>query len=213
MIKNISKIVSLKVGKIEELTFDKKVIQTAINKKSINESYLTKLGFKDDEQFDKRYHGGENKAVLFFSLETYKKIEKILDINLEYQNSSPLGDNILVENITEDDICVGDILKLGSAIVQVTQPREPCNKLSLNSGNKDMLKTIYQNGYTGWYVKVLEEGIVKNGDNIELIERKYSNLTISKLNLAILNPKENQELIKEAIECEILGKPFKEALI
>lgn len=189
------------------------MIQTAINKKSINESYLTKLGFKDDEQFDKRYHGGENKAVLFFSLETYKKIEKILDINLEYQNSSPLGDNILVENITEDDICVGDILKLGSAIVQVTQPREPCNKLSLNSGNKDMLKTIYQNGYTGWYVKVLEEGIVKNGDNIELIERKYSNLTISKLNLAILNPKENQELIKEAIECEILGKPFKEALI
>ncbi len=212
MNKNLSKIVSLRVGKISKIKNSDKEILSAINKTNTKSSYLTKIGFEDDEQYDKRYHGGENKAVLFFSLETYKKIEKILNINLEYKDSTPLGENILVSDICEDDICVGDILKLGEAIVQVTQPREPCNKLSINSGNKNMLKTIYQNGYTGWYAKVLQEGIVKQNDNLELLESPYENLTIASLNNSLLNPVKYKDVIKEAISCEVLGKPFKEEL-
>jgi len=212
MNKIFAKVISLKVGKIQEIDFDKKLVKTAIKKIAIKESYLSKLGFNEDEQYDKRYHGGENKAVLFFSILTYEKINNKLDINLSYEKSSPLGENILVSNITEDDICVGDILKLGEAIVQVTQPREPCNKLSLNTQNKNMLKTVYQNGYTGWYAKVLEEGLVKSSDNIELISRVHPNLTISDMNKSIINPKDNKSLILEAISCEVLGKPFKEAL-
>lgn len=213
MNKNISKIVSLKVGKIEKLSFNEKVVKTAINKKVVKSSYLTKLGFEDDEQFDKRFHGGENKAVLFFSEISYKKIEKILDIDLNYLDSSPLGENILLDKVGEEDICIGDIFKIGEAIVQVTQPREPCNKLNLNTNEKKMLKTVHQNGFTGWYAKVIEEGIVNSDDSIELIKRSYENLNISSLNKAVLNAFENEKIIKEGIDCEVLGKPFKEVLI
>lgn len=209
MNKYIAEVLFLRVGKIEKLNDN---LLSAINKTNIKSSYLSNLGFKEDEQFDKKHHGGENKALLFFSLLTYQKIEKILDIKLDYEKFSPLGENILVSNIDENDICIGDILKLGEAKVQVTQPREPCKKLSLNSGHKDMLKTVYENGFTGWYAKVLENGIVKSSDGIELLQRDYPNLTISKLNQAMLNPKKSIDFIKESISCEVLGKPFKEAL-
>ena len=212
MNKILSKIISLKVGKAKELKNKEKVMQSAINKTIVEESYLTDIGFKGDDQFNKKYHGGPNKAVLFYSSLTYKKVNEVLNINLDYKDISPLGENLLVSDITEDDICVGDILKLGEAIVQVTQPREPCNVLSINTKNKEMLKTVMKYGYTGWYAKVLEEGIVKQTDNVELVERLFPNLTISKLNKAKSNPKDNLDFIQESISCEVLGAPFKEAL-
>jgi MOSC domain-containing protein YiiM len=187
-------------------------MKSAINKTIVDESYLTDIGFKGDDQFNKKYHGGQNKAVLFYSSLTYEKINNILNINLDYKDISPLGENILVSDITENDICVGDILKLGEAVVQVTQPREPCNVLSINTKTKEMLKTIIKYGYTGWYAKVLEEGIVKQTDNIELVERTFPNLTIAKLNEAKANPKDNLDFIQEAITCEVLGAPFREEL-
>lgn len=212
MNKNFVKITSLKVGKIEENLYDNKIVKTAINKTSIKSSYLTKLGFEDDEQFDKKHHGGENKAILFFSILTYQKIEESLDITLDYEKTSILGENILLANISEKDVCIGDIFKMGEAIIQITQPREPCNKLSLNSKNKNMLKTVYENGYTGWYAKVLQEGNVKVNDSLELLENQYKNLTIESLNASVLKPYEYKDIIKEAIYCEVLGKPFKEVL-
>jgi MOSC domain-containing protein YiiM len=212
MNKILSKIISLKVGKAKELINKEKVIQSAINKTIVEEVYLTDIGFKGDDQANKKYHGGPNKAVLFYSSLTYEKINNILNINLDYKDISPLGENILVSNIIEDDICVGDILKLGEAVVQVTQPREPCNVLSINTKTKEMLKTIIKYGYTGWYAKVLEEGVVKQTDNVELVERIFPNLTIAKLNEAKANPKDNLDFIQEAITCEVLGAPFKEVL-
>lgn len=209
---NLGKIVSLRVGKIALLTNCEKEVFSAINKSCVESSYLTKTGFSDDEQFDKKHHGGENKAVLFFSTLTYEKIEKSLDIKLDYEKRSILGENILLCNICEKDICVGDILKLGEAVVQVTQPREPCKKLSINSKNKNMLKIVYENGYTGWYAKVLQEGIVKENDTLKLLENPYKNLTIEALNTSLLNPIKYENIIKEAISCEALGKPFKEVL-
>lgn len=210
--KTIAKIISLKVGKAKELINKDKVMQSAINKTIVEESYLTTIGFKGDDQANKKYHGGANKAVLFFSSLTYDKINALLNINLDYKEISPLGENILVSDVIEDDICIGDILKIGKAVVQVTQPREPCNVLSINTKNKEMLKTVIKHGLTGWYSKVIEEGVVKQSDSVELVERRFPNLTIAKLNEAKINPKDNLELIKEAVSCEVLGKPFKEAL-
>ncbi|WP_375723686.1 MOSC domain-containing protein [Arcobacter sp. KX21116] len=212
MNKILSKIISLKVGKAKELKNKEKVMQSAINKTTVDEAYLTDIGFNGDDQFNKKYHGGPNKAVLFYSSLTYEKVNEVLNINLDYKEISPLGENILVSDIAEDDICVGDILKLGEAIVQVTQPREPCNVLSINTKNKEMLKTVMKYGYTGWYAKVLEEGVVKQTDNVELVERLFPNLTILKLNKAKSNPKDNLDFIQESISCEVLGAPFKEAL-
>jgi len=210
--KTIAKIISLKVGKAKELKNKEKVIQSAINKTIVEESYLTKIGFKGDDQVNKKYHGGPNKAVLFYSSLTYEKLNEVLNINLDYKDISPLGENLLVSDITEEDICVGDILKLGDAVVQVTQPREPCNVLNINTKTKEMLKTVIKYGYTGWYAKVIEEGVVKQTNSVELVERLFPNLTIEKLNNAKANPKENLDFIQESISCEVLGAPFKEAL-
>ena len=204
-----SRVDFLRVGKIKPFGLDDK---SAIHKENVKFSFLSETGFDDDEQANKKYHGGKNKAVLFFSALTYEKINKELKIDLEYDEYSPLGENILVSNIDEDSVCVGDIFAFGDAIVQVTQPREPCNTLSLNTGEKGMLKCVYNKGYTGWYAKVLKEGFVQQWNKIVLKERDYPNLTITTLNNIIRNPKK-EKLTSQAIACQVLGKPFKDEIL
>lgn len=208
-----SKVLFLRVGKIEEVSNLNKTITSAINKKNISSSYLTKIGFSDDEQANKKYHGGENKAVLFFSTTTYEKIQQELNTILDYETTSLLGENILVKELNEENVCVGDVYKLGEAIIQVTQPREPCNSLSINSNNPNMLKCVYENGYTGWYAKVLEEGDLKVSDEISLINRVHPKLTISYLNKVIKEPKKFPAEIESIKECSELGTPFKEEIL
>lgn len=215
MQKIISKVSLLKVGKIntENSEIQKnKEYKSAIKKAPINSSFLTKTGFKDDEVADRIHHGGENKALFFMSSITYKTINEVLNVNLTYDNISCMGENILVENIDENDVCIGDIWQIGNALIQITQPRQPCWKLSASTNIKQMTKFIFQSGLTGWYAKVLKEGEIKTNDDIILISRLHEDLSIKNLNLLMLNPKANDDLMQKAINCNDLGKPFKTAL-
>lgn len=214
MQKLISKVSLLKVGKIQTTKLKESKrgeLVTAMKKIPIEKSYLKKDGFSDDEVADRVHHGGEFKAIFFMSSLTYQKINEALHVELGYENEASLGENILVRNIVEDDVCVGDIWQIGEAVVEISQPREPCWKLSASTDIKDMTKFIFQRGLTGWYGKVLQEGEIKKDDDIILKSRGYKNLTISKLNtLMIKNP--DNIIMQEAINCPKLGTPFKNAL-
>lgn len=211
----ISKVLYLKVGKpsITKLKNQKrKELFSSIKKKPIEKSFLTKTGFKDDVVADTLHHGGENKALFFFSLHTYEKINKALKSSLSYNKTAVLGENILVNNIDEESVCVGDIWQIGETIVQITQPRQPCWKLSANTSIKEMTKFVFETGLTGWYAKVLKEGNISKNDNIILQEKGYENLSIKKLNILIVNPMLDVEVTKEALECDDLGLAFKQSL-
>jgi MOSC domain-containing protein YiiM len=211
----IAKILYLKIGKVslnDSLSKKNSQFESGIKKYPVDKAYLTKVGFIGDEQGDKLHHGGETKAVLFFSTNSYKKLNELSLSDFRYDEVAHYGENIVVENIDENDVCIGDIIKIGDAELEISQPRQPCWKLSANTKTKQMTSIIYNNGLSGWYARVLKEGQISNGDEIILVKRVYPKFTISKLNRAIIDPHEDIDLTKEALECKVLGAAFKASL-
>lgn len=214
MNKKLGNILFVKVGRVtknKKLTSDKD-FESGIKKHPVNSAFMTKTGFKQDEVADLIHHGGETKAVLFFSAKTYEKLNELSGNSFEYDGVAHYGENLLVDSIDEAGICVGDILKVGEATFEVSQPRQPCWKLSANTATKPMTSIIYNNGLTGWYARVVEEGEVKKGDEIELIKRVYPNLSIEALNGVIVDPISDKNVTLGAIKCPVLGEQFKESL-
>ena len=211
MSKKIANVLYVKVGIVTTTKLENSKRQeliSGIKKYPIEKSYLTKTGFKDDFQADLLHHGGENKALFLFSELTYKKINSFFSDSFDMTDMAYFGENLILSDICEKDICVGDVLQIGESLVQITQPRQPCWKLSANTNKKIMTKFIFDSGLTGWYAKVLEEGFICKDDEVILQIRKNPNLTIEKLNQLIVNPMLDENLTKEALNCEDLGKAF-----
>lgn len=214
MSQKLANILQLKIGKVaknKKLTSDKE-FESGIKKYPIESAFMTKTGFKEDEVADLIHHGGETKAVLFFSAKTYEKLNKLSGNSFTYDDVAHYGENLLVDSIDESNICVGDILKVGEATFEVSQPRQPCWKLSANTATKPMTSIIYNNGLTGWYARVLQEGEVKKGDEVVLMKRVYPELSIEALNRVIVDPFSDKEVTLQAIECPVLGSQFKTSL-
>ncbi|WP_368031134.1 MOSC domain-containing protein [Arcobacter sp. s6] len=214
MNEKISNVLYVKVGKVTTTKIENKrnELVSGIKKYPVSKAYLTKTGFKEDSQADLLHHGGENKALFLFSAITYEKINSFFNNNFDMTNMAYFGENLILSNICEKDICIGDILKIGQSKVQVTQPRQPCWKLSANTNEKNMTNFIFNSGLTGWYAKVLDEGIICQNDEVILEKRVNSNLSIEKLNQLIINPMSDEKLTLEALKCEDLGKAFFESL-
>lgn len=216
MSQKISEVLYLKVGSVTTtklLNHKRGEIVSAINKTPIVSSYLTKTGFRDDAQGDLLHHGGENKALFLFCELTYQKINKQFNNRFHIDGRAFFGENLILSDITEDDICIGDILQIGQAKVQITQPRQPCWKLSINTGEINMTNFIFNSGLTGFYAKVLEEGVIGQKDIVYLEKRAHPNLTITKLNKIIVNPMSNEGLTRETLECTDIGKAFYNSLV
>lgn len=215
MSEKIADVLYLKVGvvstsKLENSKRDE--IISAIKKNPIDSSYLTKTGFKDDSQADLLHHGGENKALFLFCASTYERINYFYENKFDMNSTAFFGENLILSNVSEEDICVGDILKIGQARVQITQPRQPCWKLSANTNEKNMTNFIFNSGFTGFYAKVLDEGIISKHDEVILEKRSHPNLTIKELNKIIVDPQSNEKLTLEALVCDDLGRAFYNSL-
>lgn len=212
----IAKVLFIKIGKVTTRNLEnnkRKEIISAIRKYPVKKAFLTRTGFIDDEQGDLNHHGGENKALFLFSQKTYEQINKQLKTTFSIDSVAHFGENIILSDITESDICIGDIYQLGESRIQITQPRQPCWKLSANTNEKKMTKFIFESGLTGWYAKVLDEGFIAINDNLILEKRDYPNISIEKLNKLIINPLYDEKLTQEALNCKELGKPFYKSLL
>ena len=215
MNEKISNVLYVKVGKVSTTKLEnnkRNELVSGIKKYPVSKAYLTKTGFREDEQGDLLHHGGENKALFLFSAITYKKINSYFNNSFDMTDMAYFGENLILSNICEEDICIGDILEIGQTKVQITQARQPCWKLSANTDEKNMTNFIFNSGLTGWYAKVLEEGIISQNDEVILEKRAYPNLNIEKLNQLIINPMSDEKLTLEALDCSELGKAFMESL-
>ena len=214
MNEKISNVLYVKVGKVTTTKIENKrnELVSGIKKYPVSKAYLTKTGFKEDSQGDLLHHGGENKALFLFSALTYEKINSFFNDSFEMIDMAYFGENLILSDVCEEDICIGDILKIGQSKVQITQPRQPCWKLSANTNEKNMTNFIFNSGLTGWYAKVLDEGIICQNDEVILEKRVNPTLNIKKLNELIINPMSDESLTIEALNCKELGKAFFESL-
>ncbi len=170
------KIISTNIAKPTKFIWNGKEVTTGIYKEPINGPiFLGKTDVKGDEVSDRKHHGGEFKACYLFSENQYD-YWKGLYPNLDW-NWGMFGENLTVEDLNEDDIHIGDIYKVGEALVQITQPREPCFKFGYKFGNQNALKQFIDKGYSGTYVRILQEGYVTAGDEFKLTEKAKNSIS------------------------------------
>ncbi|MGV0909665.1 MOSC domain-containing protein [Martelella sp. FOR1707] len=138
-------------------------------------------GFEGDEQADRRVHGGVEKAVHHYPLDHYTLWREELGERPALGAAGGFGENISSSGLTEATVAVGDIFRLGRALVQVSQGRQPCWKLNHRFGVPDMARRVQQTGRTGWYYRVLEQGVVATGDRLTLVDRIAPDWTLRRL--------------------------------
>lgn len=167
-------------GPLRSVPFAGHSITTGIFKTAVRGTmHATKSGIAGDAQADLSVHGGPEKAVYFYPQEHYAAWEKLL-------GSGPLppgsfGENITSHGLLETDLSVGDVLQIGTATLQVLQPRSPCYKLQIRFGRPDMTALFFHEAKPGWYASVLQEGTFAAGEEIVLIDRARESLTIAEV--------------------------------
>lgn len=189
---------------------DKEVI-TGIHKTPTNKPiFLGKDIVENDEVSDRKYHGGEFKACYLFSEDHYNYWKNLYP-ELDW-NWGMFGENLTVSGLNEKELHIGDIYKIGSALIQVTQPREPCFKLGVKFGSQEILKQFINHGFPGTYIRILEEGYVKAGDTFELVNKAKNTLSIWQFFNLLYSKEKNQGHIKLILDNNALPKQKREKL-
>ena len=171
------KVISTNIGNPTTIEWNGKIEQTGIFKYPVDEPlYLTKNDVANDTVIDRVHHAGINKACYLFASNNYPYWKKLYP-ELEW-NWGMFGENLTVEGLDEAVVRIGDIYKMGTALVQVSQPREPCYKLGIRFGNQKILRQFIDHNRSGTYVRILEEGEVSTGDEIALVEQSENILTV-----------------------------------
>lgn len=190
--------------------FDKEWTSSIFKKPVEGKVWLGKTNLVGDEQADKKHHGGPEKAVFAYPTSHYEKWNKELD--REDIVVGIMGENFAIEHMDEHTCCIGDTYEVGGAIIQISQPRQPCWKPARRMKKLDFSVKIQNSGRTGWYYRVLQEGYVEAGDTFALTDRPYSIWTISKCNDIMHKNKQDIEAATQLASCEYLSKNWKETL-
>ncbi|GAB4520286.1 MAG: MOSC domain-containing protein [Anaerolineae bacterium] len=172
----MAQIVTIQVGKPQERD-PEHPWTSAIFKDDVQGAvFVGKINLAGDAQADLQAHGGPDKAVLAYALAHYDYWRQDLP-ELPWVHGA-FGENLTIEGQTEADVCLGDVYRIGEVRVQVSQPRSPCWKLARRWHQKDLTARVYNTGFTGWYLRVLDEGEIEPGMFLALEDRPNPEWTI-----------------------------------
>ena len=171
--------------------------------------WLGSTNLVGDGQADLKNHGGMEKAVLAYAAEHYQSWRE--DLRLPDLPYGAFGENLTISAQTESSVCIGDIYDLGEAQIQVSQPRQPCWKLSRRWRIRDLALQVQKNGRTGWYFRVLKEGHIEPNLSLMLRDRPYPQWTIARAN-QIMHHKLNNRDAAELAACPLLASSWQQTL-
>jgi len=209
----VGKIVSLQVGQAQTMiTRRGREWTSAIRKEPVTGPVaLGRSQLSGDQQVNRKYHGGPDKAVCVYAAEHYPHWRATLDLALPF---GAFGENFTVAGIPEDCMCIGDTYAVGSGVeVQVSQPRQPCINLARRWDRPDLPTAMQDTGWTGVYLRVLREGEVSSDDTLTLIARPHPGWTILRVNRLLYGQDTADRDALEAARClDALARPTKRAL-
>jgi MOSC domain-containing protein YiiM len=191
------RIISLNVGLPSPQRYEGRELITGGAKKPVLRAVLRFGNFDGDRQADQVNHGGFEKAVCVYPFDHYPYWSKQLGGDLKL---GAFSENLTVSGAIETEVCVGDVFRIGEAMVQVSQPRMPCAKLAGKNGAKMLPKLMVNVGYTGFYMRVLSEGLVAADDGFDLFRAHPERITIADVNSIIYEKSYDVALIKRLAE-------------
>ena len=142
---------------------------------------VDQLGLDGDEQGDLKVHGGPDKAVHQYAQEHYSPWRSELGTLPVLAAPGAFGENIASTGMTEHSLCLGDQLRVGSVLLEVSQSRQPCWKLNDRFGVPTMARRMQDSGRTGWYYRVLQPGHLQAGDALVLVARPWPEWTLARI--------------------------------
>jgi MOSC domain-containing protein YiiM len=204
-------VVSVNVGLPREVVWKGMTVQTAIFKAPITGAVpIRGLNLAGDQQADLAVHGGPEKAVYGYPAEHYEYWRgQLPDISFSW---GAFGENLTTEGLWEDTLFIGDVFRVGSAVLRVTQPRMPCYKLQLRFNRDDMIKRFLMSGRSGFYFSVIDPGDVGAGSKVEVLDRDPHNVSVADIVSLYLGQRRDPGLLQRAMNVTSLPENWKAQL-
>ncbi|MBS1878791.1 MAG: MOSC domain-containing protein [Actinobacteria bacterium] len=189
--------VAVSVGRPAEIPYRGGTVRTAfVKQRQAGPVAVGTLGLEGDEQGDQVRHGGPEKAVMAYAHEHYPYWRQRLEREIEMP---AFGENLTVRGMGEDEARIGDVLRLGEAVVEICQARQPCFKIAARYELPKIAKWVQEAGFTGYYMRVLEPGSVWEGAAIERLDSPHPELTISEINRLLYRDKRDADGLRAAL--------------
>src|SRR5580700_3002909 len=198
------RLLSVNVGLPSDVTWKGKTVRTAIWKSPVEgRRMVRRLNVVGDGQADLAGHGGEQRAVFVYQMDSYHYWERFLE--RKDFIFGQFGENFTVEGLPDDEVCIGDCYRIGDAIFEVTQPRVTCYRVGIRMNEPRMAALLTSSGRPGFYLRVLQEGEVGPGDEIVKAGEATERMTVAEINALLYFPNHPHELLERALRIAALS--------
>ena len=201
-------ITSINIGTPREVIYaEDRKIKTSLKRSPVKEKiFLDLLGFEGDQVADPVNHGGRDKAVCAYPANHYFHWKEELSRDML---PASFGENLTIEGLTEDQIHIGDIFRIGEAEVQCTQPRQPCHKLTKIFKFPKLASRIQELGYCGYYFRVLKQGWLQTGLAVERVHSDEKKISVKAAHYLMYRDKTKYDAIEELMAHPALSESWK----
>ncbi|MCY3781168.1 MAG: MOSC domain-containing protein [Chloroflexi bacterium] len=202
------KLLSINVSRPKAVDINGRTYLTGIYKQHrMGRVFLRRLGLDGDGQGDPKNHGGPHQAVYCYPHEHYA--HWAAELGWTDSHYGAFGENLTLLGLLESSVCIGDVFRIGGAVIQVSQPRVPCYKLADKLGVPGFEKTFLRANRVGFYARVLEEGVLEAGDPILQLEKDPVGMTVAEVNAALYLGREDRATAERARRIESLSPEWR----
>jgi len=200
----MAQLLSVNVGLPRDIEWNGRTVHTGIWKEPVRgRCRVRRLNLDGDGQGDLAGHGGEQRAVFVYQIESYRYWQEQLK-RTDFVHGQ-FGENFTVEGLPDDAVCVGDRFQIGSALFEVTQPRVTCYRVGIRMNEPRMPALLTSSGRPGFYLRVLQEGEVEAGDAIVKVGEAQERMTVAEINALLYLPDHDHERLERALRIAALS--------
>jgi ferredoxin-NADP reductase/MOSC domain-containing protein YiiM/ferredoxin len=204
----MARLLSVNVGLPRDIEWKGRTVHTAIWKDPVHgRCRLGRLNLDGDSQGDLAGHGGEQRAVFVYQIESYRYWQaQLRRTNFVH---GQFGENFTIEGLPDDVVCIGDRYQIGSAVFEITQPRVTCYRVGIRMNDPRMPALLTSSGRPGFYFRVLREGEVGAGDAIEKIGEAKERMTVAEINALLYSSEHPRDQLQRALQIEALSSGWR----
>jgi ferredoxin-NADP reductase/MOSC domain-containing protein YiiM/ferredoxin len=200
-------IVSVNVGLPRDVAWQGRTVRTAVWKKPVTgRIFARRLNLDGDGQGDLRAHGGEQRAIMVYQLDSYRYWAAYLGRSDLVAGN--FGENVTVEGLADNEVCIGDRFRIGGAVVEVSQPRDTCYRVGIRLNHPEMPALLVSHHRPGYYFRVIQEGEIGAGDRIEKLADGPERMTVAEIDALLYSGEHPPEALRRATRIPALSKDW-----
>src|SRR6185369_753948 len=204
----MARLLSVNVGLPRDIEWKGRTVHTAVWKSPVHgRCRVRRLNLDGDAQGDLAGHGGEQRAIFVYQIDSYRYWQDQLKRN-DFIDGQ-FGENFTIEGLPDDVVCIGDRYQIGTALFEVTQPRVTCYRVGIRMNEPRMPALLTSSGRPGFYMRVLQEGEVGAGDEIVKVGGAEERMTVAEINSLLYSAHHPRERLEHALRIQALSSGWR----